>query len=223
MVAFHENKALWVIATLASIMTAFYMFRLLYLTFFKDFRGTEEQKHHLHESPSLITIPLIVLAVLAAIGGLLNLPGNNWLNHYLAPVIANPAEHHALDSSAYMLMGLAVVGALIGIGIAYATYIKKSAVPPQDGEIEGMHKVLYNKFYVDEFYTAIIVKPIYAIGNFFRDVVETALSGLVFGFGKVANMLGSEGKTLQTGSIGYYLFAFVLGVCAIIVYIFLAK
>ena len=69
----------------------------------------------------------------------------------------------------------------------------------------------------------VIVKPIYAIGNFFRDVTETALSGFIFGFGKVANMLGSEGKTLQTGSIGYYLFAFVLGVCAIIVYIFLAK
>lgn len=223
MVAFHENKALWVIATLASIMTAFYMFRLLYLTFFKDFRGTEEQKHHLHESPSLITFPLIILAILAAVGGLLNLPGNNWLNHYLAPVIAKPAEHHALDSSAYMLMAVAVVGALIGIGIAYANYIKKSQVPPQDSEIAGMHKVLYNKFYVDEFYTAVIVKPIYAIGTFFRDVVETAISWSVFGLGKAANMLGNEGKTLHTGNIGYYLFAFVFGVLGIIVYIFLAK
>lgn len=223
MVAFHENKALWVIATLASIMTAFYMFRLLYLTFFKDFRGTEEQKHHLHESPALITFPLIVLAILAAVGGLLNLPGNNWLNHYLAPVIATPAEHHALDSSAYMLMGLAVAGALIGIGIAYAKYIKQAAVPPQDSDINGLHKVLYNKFYVDEFYTAVIVKPIYAIGTFFRDVIEAALSAFIFGLGKAANMLGSEGKAIQTGSIGYYLFAFVLGVCAIIVFIFLAK
>lgn len=223
MVAFHENKALWVIATLASIMTAFYMFRLLYLTFFKDFRGTEEQKHHLHESPGLITFPLIVLAVLAAVGGLLNMPGSNWLNHYLAPVIATPAEHHALDTSAYMLMGLAVVGALIGIGIAYAKYIKQSAVPSQDSEITGLNKVLYNKFYVDEFYTAVIVRPIYAIGSFFRDVTEAAFSGFIFGLGKIANMLGTEGKALQTGSVGYYLFGFVLGVCTIIVYIFLAK
>src|SRR5690606_18647551 len=64
LVAFHENKTLWVIASLASIMTAFYMFRLLYLTFFGKFRGSEEQKHHLHESPSLMTFPLVVLAVL---------------------------------------------------------------------------------------------------------------------------------------------------------------
>jgi len=223
MVAFHENKVLWVIASLASIMTAFYMFRLLYLTFFKDFRGTEEQKHHLHESPALITFPLIVLAILALVGGVLNMPGSNWLNHYLAPVIATPAEHHELDYNAYALMGVAVIGALIGIGIAYAKYIKQSAVPPQDDEISGVHKLLYNKFYVDEFYTAIIVKPIYAIGSFFKNVTEVAFSGFIFGLGRVTTMLGTEGKTLQNGSIGFYLFAFVLGVCSIIVYIFLAK
>lgn len=223
MTAFHHNKALWAIAALASLMTAFYMFRLLYLTFYKDFRGTEEQKHHLHESPGLITFPLIVLSLLALVGGIINLPGSNWLNHYLAPVIAKPAEHHALDGSAYMLMGLAVAGALIGIGIAYYKYIKQSAVPGQDSEITGFAKVLYNKFYVDEIYTAIIVNPIYAIGSFFRDVTEAAFSGFIFGLGKVANILGSEGKTLQNGSVGFYLFAFVLGICSIIVFIFLAK
>jgi len=223
MTAFHHNKALWAIAALASLMTAFYMFRLLYLTFYKDFRGTEEQKHHLHESPGLITFPLIVLSLLALVGGIINLPGSNWLNHYLAPVIAKPAEHHALDGSAYMLMGLAVAGALIGIGIAYYKYIKQSAVPGLDSEITGFAKVLYNKFYVDEIYTAIIVNPIYAIGSFFRDVTEAAFSGFIFGLGKVANILGSEGKTLQNGSVGFYLFAFVLGICSIIVFIFLAK
>ena len=63
------------------------MFRLMYLTFFQEFRGTEEQKHHLHESPSLITFPLIVLAILATIGGLISLPGNSWLNDYLTPIL----------------------------------------------------------------------------------------------------------------------------------------
>ena len=223
MTAFHQNKALWVIASLASLMTAFYMFRLLYLTFYKGFRGTEEQKHHLHESPALITFPLIVLAILALIGGVINFPGSNWLNHYLAPVLARPAQHHHLDGTAYMLMGIAVVGALIGIGIAYTKYIKQSAVPAQDSEITGFAKVLYNKFYVDEIYTAIIVNPIYAIGSFFRDVTEAVFSSFIFGLGKVANILGGEGRTLQNGSIGFYLFAFVLGICSIIVYIFLAK
>lgn len=223
MTAFHHNKALWIIASLASIMTAFYMFRLLYLTFYKDFRGTEEQKHHLHESPALITFPLIILAILALVGGAISFPGSSWLNHYLAPVIAKPAVHHHLDNTAYMLMGIAVVGALIGIGIAYSKYIKQGAVPAKDSEISGLTKLLYNKFYVDEIYSAIIVQPIYALGSFFKNVTETAISGFIFGLGRLANALSTEGKTLQNGSIGFYLLAFVVGFCSIIVYIFLAK
>ena len=99
MVAFHESPVLWVIGSIASILTAFYMFRLMYLTFFKEFRGTEEQKHHLHESPALLTFPLIVLAILAAIGGLLSLPGHSWLNHYLAPLFAKAHEAHHLGTT----------------------------------------------------------------------------------------------------------------------------
>src|SRR5690606_10848240 len=91
MTAFHHNIGLWIIASVASIMTAFYMFRLLYLTFFKQFRGTEEQQKQLHESPSLITFPLIVLAILATIGGAISLPGNSWLTAYLDPVIKGAA------------------------------------------------------------------------------------------------------------------------------------
>lgn len=219
--AFHHNKALWVIGSVASIMTAFYMFRLLYLTFFKDFRGTEEQKSHLHESPSLITLPLIVLAVLAMVGGAISFPGSSWLNEYLSPIISHPAEHHALGTTEYILMGVAIVGALIGIGLAYAKYIKKAAVPAPDSEITGFTKVLYNKFYVDEIYMAVIVKPIYALGAFFKNVTEAALSGLVFGLGKVANLIGAQGKIIQNGSIGLYLFVFVAGACSIIAYIFL--
>ena len=223
MTAFHHNKPLWVIGSLASIMTAFYMFRLLYLTFYKDFRGTEEQKHHLHESPTLITFPLIVLAILALVGGAISLPGMSWLNEYLAPVMAKPAEHHHLGNTEYMLMGIAVVGALIGIGIAYAKYIKKGEVPPADAQITGVTNVLYNKYYVDEIYTAIIIKPIYAIGSFFKNVTEVALSGFVFGLGRAATLLGNQGKTVQNGSIGFYLLVFVLGVCSILGYIFLVK
>jgi len=221
MVAFHKNPALYVIASLASIMTAFYMFRLLYLTFFKEFRGTEEQKHHLHESPSLITFPLIVLAILSTIGGFISFPGHSWLNGYLAPIFIGKREEHHLDGTTYMLMGIAVIGALIGIGIAYSNYIKKSQVPSEDSEITGFSKVLYNKFYVDEIYTAIIVKPIYAIASFSKNFIETALSGFIFGLGKVTNMIGTQGKVLQNGSVGFYLFAFVLGTASIIAYLFL--
>lgn len=224
MTAFHQNIGLWVIASLASIMTAFYIFRLLYLTFFKDFRGTQEQKNHLHESPSLITFPLIVLAVLAAIGGLISLPGNSWLNAYLAPVFTNAEQTaHTFGTTEYLLMALAVAGGLVGIGIAYAKYIKQAAVPVQDSEISGFSKVLYNKYYVDEIYDFILVKPINGLSRFFRDYIETALSGLVFGLGKVTNVIGTQGKALQNGSIGFYLFAFVLGVCSILFYLFIAQ
>ena len=223
MVAFHESPALYVIASLASIMTAFYMFRLLYLTFFKEFRGTEEQKHHLHESPSLITFPLIILAILSTVGGFISFPGHSWLNGYLTPIFIGAREEHHLDGTTYMLMGIAVIGALIGIGIAYSNYIKKSQVPSEDSEITGFSKVLYNKFYVDEIYMAIIVKPIYAIGSFSKNFIETALSGFIFGLGKVTNMVGTQGKALQNGSVGLYLFAFVIGTASIIAYLFLAQ
>jgi len=224
MVAFEHNKVLWIIGSIASIMTAFYMFRLMFLTFFKDFRGTEEQKHHLHESPGLITFPLIVLGTLAAVGGLINFPGNTWLNHYLAPLF-NAASHeeHALGSEEYMLMGIALVGAIVGIGIAYAKYIKQSQLPEEDSNITGFNKVLYNKYYVDEVYEFVFVKPMNILSRFFRDYIETAVSGFVFGLGKATTGLGSYGRKLQNGNIGFYLFAFVLGVCSIISYLFLAQ
>lgn len=222
MVAFHENKVLWAIASLASVMTAFYMFRLLYLTFFNSFRGTEEQQHHLHESPKLITFPLVVLAVLAAVGGLISLPGNSWLNHYLEPIFIGERPHHPVDGTAYALMGVAVLGALIGIGVAYSRYLKKQELPSQDEEMTGFAKVLYNKFYVDEIYTALFVKPIYALGSFFKNGVEVAISTIVLGFGRAANLLSVQGKVLQNGSVGLYLFVFVIGFSTIIYFLFLA-
>ncbi|PAM92320.1 NADH-quinone oxidoreductase subunit L [Flavobacterium sp. IR1] len=222
--AFHGSIPLYVIGSVASIMTAFYMFRLMFLTFFKDFRGTEEQKHHLHESDGLITFPLMILAVLATFGGLISLPGNSWLNGYLAPLFKEASsEAHHLGATEYALMGVAVVGGLIGIFIAYIKYFKQDNVPEADENITGIAKVLYNKYYVDEFYDAVFVRSINALSRFFRDYIETSLSALVFGLGKVTNEIGYQGKKLQSGSIGLYLFAFVLGLCAIVSYIFLAQ
>jgi len=222
--AFHHSIPLYVVGSIASIMTAFYMFRLMFLTFFKDFRGTEEQKHHLHESDGLITFPLMILAVLATFGGLISLPGNSWLNEYLAPLFIKVAgEEHHLGTTEYTLMGVAVLGGLLGILIAYIKYFKQDNVPESDENINGLTKVLYNKYYVDEAYDALFVRSINALSRFFRDSIETGLSALVFGLGKVTNEIGFQGKKLQNGSIGLYLFAFVLGLCAIVSYIFLAK
>ncbi len=222
MTAFHHNKFLWVVGSIASIMTAFYMFRLIYLTFFNSFRGTEEQKHHLHESPSLITIPLIILAFLSFFGGLISLPGHSWLNHYLAPLFSEAShEEHSLGSTEYMLMAIATIGAIIGIGIAYKKYLKDNTIPKEDAAITGFTKVLYNKYYVDEVYETVFVKPTNILSTFFRENVETSLSSLVFGFGKITNNLAIQGKKLHNGSVGLYLFAFVIGICVILTYIFL--
>ncbi|UTN05512.1 NADH-quinone oxidoreductase subunit L [Flavobacterium bizetiae] len=222
--AFEHSKTLYAIGSIASIMTAFYMFRLMFLTFFKDFRGTEEQKHHLHESDGLITFPLIILAILATFGGIISLPGNSWLNEYLAPLFTKVAgEEHHLGTTEYTLMGVAVLGGLLGILIAYIKYFKQDNVPEADENITGLTKVLYNKYYVDEACDAIFVRSINGLSRFFRDYIETGLSALVFGLGKVTNEIAFQGKKLQNGSIGLYLFAFVLGLCAIVSYIFLAK
>ena len=221
MVAFEHNKVLWIVASIASIMTAFYMFRLMYLTFFKEFRGTEEQKRHLHESPSLMTIPLVILAALALVGGAINLPGSMWLNHFMEPILSGEHETHHLGTQEFILMGIALVGAIIGIIWANAKYIKQAFVPKEDSEIVGFNKTIYHKYYVDEFYTFLIVKPINSLANFFRTTLEPALGKVVFSLGTVANGLATEGKKLQNGNIGLYLFAFVIGVCAIISYLFI--
>ncbi len=223
MTAFHEDLPLWIIGSVASIMTAFYMFRLMYLTFFKEFRGTEHQKSHLHESPALITIPLIVLAGLATFGGLINFPGSYWLNHYLQPIISKVSHEEALNSTSYILMGIALVGAIVGITIAYVKYIKKSELPCEDENISGISKIIYNKYYVDEAYTLLIVNPLNAASRFFRDTLETGLSNVVFGFGKITEAIGTQGRKVQSGSIGLYLFAFVLGVCVILTCLFIAQ
>ena len=222
MTAFNHSPVLWIIGSVASIMTAFYMFRLIYLTFYNSFRGTEKQKQHLHESPSLITIPLVILAILSFFGGIISLPGNSWLNDYLAPLFTKvTAEEHAFGTTEYMLMAIATIGALVGIGIAYKKYLKDAIIPNEDADITGITKVLYNKYYVDEIYDALFVKPINVLSDFCRDTVETSLSAFVFGLGKVTNEIALQGKKVQNGSVGLYLFAFVLGVIAILTYLFL--
>lgn len=225
MTAFHNNMPLYIIGSLASIMTAFYMFRLLFLTFFNKFRGTKEQEAHLHESPASMTIPLIVLAILAAVGGLISIPGHSWLNEYLAPVIVNNATSHPhhLGTTEYILMGIAVIGALIGIGLAYNKYIKNQEVPVNDNQVRGIQKVLANKYYLDEIYMAIIVQPLNMLGGFFKNVIELLISGIVLFFAKFASEVSYQGKKLQNGNIGLYLFAFVFGVCTMVYYLFIAR
>lgn len=223
MTAFHNNIALWVIGSLASILTAYYMFRLVFLTFFNSFRGTKEQKEHLHESPLAMTFPLIVLAILAAVGGLISFPGNSWLNSYLEPVIAHSANAHPhhLGTTEYVLMGVAIVGAIIGIAVAYVRFKSKKQIPVNDTNRTALQNLLFNKYYLDEIYYAIIVKPLNILGLFFKKVMETIIAGIVNTVALIIGETSTQSKKYQNGDIGIYLFMFVVGVCLILFYLFI--
>ncbi|EGK02827.1 NADH-quinone oxidoreductase subunit L [Dysgonomonas gadei] len=223
--AFEHNKILWILGALASLLTAFYMFRVLYLTFFGKFRGTEEQKHHLHESPNTMTMPLIILGFLAVFGGVISLPSflgvHSWLNGFLAPILPSAtAEHPPLDMQLTTVIISSLI-AFIGLGLAYFKYIKKSEVPAEDNKITGFGKVLYNKYYIDEIYNALFVKPIYALANFFDKYMEQWLKGFFKGGGELVEAASPYFKKLQNGSLGFYLFFFVLGFSALIICLFL--
>lgn len=229
--AFEHNTVLWVIASVASLLTAFYMFRLVFLTFTGEFRGTDAQRHHLHESPLVITIPLIVLAGLAALGGLMGLPEflgfHHWMKGFLAPVfVANPhGGAHALSHSTEIaLMAGAFVGAVLSISYAYMKYVSGKNLPAAEGEEQGLGKIIYRKYFVDEIYDLVFVKPVMLLSDLIHDWIDRGLiDGTVNGSGRISLLIGGTVRRLQTGSIGFYLFAMVLCIVLIFCWVSISK
>lgn len=217
MAAYSTNPIYYYIGLGGALMTAFYMFRLYSLTFLGSFRGTHEQEHHLHESPSAMTIPLIVLAVLSVIGGFVGIPevfmaDAHSLEHFLAPVFAASAkleqEHHLSHSQEYLMMGISTV--LIGtiIVLALSKFKKANSV---NNENAGLGKVLENKWYVDELYDTVIVKPLHLLSVFFKNIIEkTAIDGLVNGVGKLVGYGSRQLRLLQSGQVGNYILIMVM-------------
>ncbi|WP_439556037.1 NADH-quinone oxidoreductase subunit L [Dyadobacter sp.] len=226
---FEHNKALWVVGVLGSVMTSFYMFRLLFLTFFGTFRGTHEQEHHLHESPASMTIPLIVLAVLSAVGGFIGVPealhGSHHLAEFMSPLYdtarqANPAAFEATTlshSEEYMLMGISVAAALIAGIAAFVMYVQKGAVPaPDSAEKSALQRVVYNKYYVDELYDSVFVKPVKTLSNILYSFGEFFIDLFVNATVRLTSFLAGLLRKTQTGSTGEYVFAMVLGIVVIL-------
>jgi NADH-quinone oxidoreductase subunit L len=231
---FEHNKIMWGIGLFTSMMTAFYMFRLLFVTFFGEFRGTHDQKHHLHESPATMTIPLIILAVLSAIGGLLNIPhvlgGGESLAHFMAPLFelskqVNPDlfEGHLDHSTEYILMGVSVGAAVLSILFAYNLFMSKKVVPAADKDVTGFPKVLQNKYYVDEFYEAVFVNPMRKLSDLLYSFGEFLIDLVVNGTGRLVQFLSGRLRLLQTGETGFYVFAMVLGILVILAWNLLLK
>ena len=225
--AFEQNKTIWVILSISSFITAFYMFRLVFLTFFGNFRGTEETKKHIHESPITMTLPLIVLCILAVVGGLLGLPEVFHVQHafstYLSSVTEGSAQylvHHEKVSHAteIALMSFAGIGAIVVIIFAYNKYVKQNALPADDVELTGLNKVISNKFYVDEIYETVFVKPITVLSDLFLVLVDKLIIDLAVN--ATAWIVATTGKTMrlmQTGNTGFYVFAMVIGMMVLLI------
>jgi len=222
--AYEHNPILWAVGLITAVITAVYMFRMLFLTFYGNFRGDAHQESHLHESPSTMTIPLSVLAVLSLVGGFLGIPevfgGKHILNDYFTPIFSDissvPHTGTALSHSMeFILMGISVALVLVAIFFASRMFIKKSAEGMEDENQKGFSKLLAHKYYIDEIYDTLIVKPAdWFSGFIYRFLELDFIDGIVNGVGQATSYSGKTIRKMQTGHIGFYLFA--MTICIVI-------
>lgn len=219
--AYEKSPLLFAAGVIASLLTVFYMFRMFFLVFFGQSRVEHDVLHHAHESPISMTAPLGILAVLSVIGGFLNWPalmgGSDWLQHTLAGVLGmkeGHEHHHAISASTeWMLMGIVVTLVVVVIGFAYSIYVGKNTVPVEDEAEQGLGRVLSHKYFVDELYHTLFVKPIQMLSEFFGRIVDPKIfDGIINGVGQSITGAGALLKYIQQGAVGLYLFVFALGI-----------
>ncbi len=219
------NIFLWIIGVATAGMTAFYMFRLLFLTFFGKSRVEESVKHHIHESPKVMTIPLMILAVLSVIGGYVGIPkslgGGNGFEHFLSPVFGEKGEmaiHSPLTE--YLVMAVSVAVALLGIFFAYRFYIKTPELPKRLAErFSFLYKVVLNKYYIDELYFKVIVNPLLKFATFLWQFIDIkVIDGMANGLADIVNWFAGMGRKIQTGYVRNYALGMVLGALLILAY-----
>lgn len=225
---FNSGLIAWIIAIAVSMMTAFYMFRLLYLAFSGDFRGSEEQKKYIHESPAVMTIPLMILAFLSFFGGFINIPdimgSSGILNNFLAPVFADARQlrlishHHVSAALEWSNMAVMVLLVLLMAWAAYKKFVREPIhEEPETGLPAFFHKLLTNKFYIDELYDTMLVKPALRISDFLHKFVELKfIDRLVDGTGTLVIRFSNAIRYLQAGHVGVYMFFMILGILLIL-------
>ncbi len=231
------SPALWGVGATAAAITAFYMFRLFFLTFTGGFRGDDETRHHVHESPAVMWVPLAILAVLSFAGGMIGWPdalggsllGGNHFHHFLAPVLGGHAAEAAIapERSEAVMAGVSVGIALAGITLAWMVYVKAKGLLPmllaaKSRGFAAMMRTVTNKYYVDALYDRAIVRPLHALSDtlLYRVVDVGIIDGLVNG---VAAFVEGTGRNvirrLQTGVVQTYALAMTAGMVAVILYI----
>jgi len=226
--ALEHHLPIFILLMLASAGTAFYMFRMFCLTFHGAFRGSSEQAHHLHESPRVMTFPLVVLAVLSVIGGFVGFPHavgetigiHHWLDHFLEDAVS-PA-YSSLSATAEIILALVAMGIAAGvIYYAYLVYVKRATPALEDDEIEsGIHQTLLNKYWIDELYDVIVRKPLDALSVWFGRIADPKIiDGAVEASGRLTRWSGTVIRGLQNGSLSTYLLAIVGGTILVLIWL----
>jgi len=220
--AFEQNMIVYVLALGGALITCFYMFRLLYLVFFGEQRLLGA---HPHESPRVMTIPLVILSVLAVFGGFLDVPslygGDSNFTKFLQDAVSSKVLEGIGHSTEIGLIFISLVLLGLVIWFAYRTFVKKAVIPAGDDQpMSYFGRLVYNKFYIDEIYITLFEKPFGTLSDFFFNKVEnTVLDPIVDGVGTGTSRLGSLVRRLQPGNMSFYLFAMVAGILLFIVFI----
>jgi NADH-quinone oxidoreductase subunit L len=224
---------LWLLGFIAAGLTSFYMFRLLFMTFYGSYRGKKEEQSHFKENPWVMLFPLVVLAFLSATAGFLGLPHfldfahiGNAFDSFLAPVFHSESDlhfsHHMQTHGSVLMewvLALASVGiALLGLFVARRFYLKDTTCAADLAErFPGLHRRLYNKWYVDEFYEATVIKPLHALSTFFYKQVDVLLvDGFVNRLGDLTLWTGRGLRLLQSGRLPQYLASIACGVAVLL-------
>ncbi len=223
---------LWLIGFIAAGMTSFYMFRCYFMTFWGTERMDEETKKHIHESPKTMTIPLIVLAVLAAVGGLIGMPHvfhiPNLFEKWMHPIVEDGSrilglhESHGSAAAEWILMGASVLMALVFASVAMKWYKKGVFKTPEKlaGSFSGLHKVLFNKYYVDEFYGATVIALVVRGSKFlWRRFDEMVIDGIANGSASFTQYLSFGLSRIQTGYVRNYALGIFAGTVVMILII----
>jgi NADH-quinone oxidoreductase subunit L len=218
---------LWGLGAFAALLTAFYMFRLLFMTFYGKSNMTKHVEEHVHESPMSILIPLLVLALLSILGGFIGFPTASAINSFLSPVIGGGHHgmadggdlHHVSNSLMFSMMGISTGIATVGILLAYLMYIKQPDLPAKIvGKFKLIYTIIYNKYYVDEIYDATIVKPTVKTSFILWKIVDVKIiDGFVNAVARIVELKSEVLKLFQTGYVRNYALSILLGGVIIIV------
>jgi NADH-quinone oxidoreductase subunit L len=218
------HAAVWALGAGGAFLTAFYMLRCYYLTFEGTSRVEEKAAHHLHESPHVMTVPLVILAVFAVIVGFVGVPPEHGAYHrFVEPVfaVAKEAAPHAAPVGEVPMAALSLAIALAGVWVATRFYVRRPEIPARMVERHPeIHRILLNKFYVDELYDALIVEPIHQGSLWLWQKFDTRfIDGSVNGVGSLVRVGSTALRRVQTGYVMNYVLTFIVGAVAILGYL----